>query len=118
MGDGQTNHRTVGQVDGALYQSLAKGATTHYDATVVVLNGTGDNLCCRGGIAVNQHDDLSFLEQTTATCRIVRAVYATSFGIDDEAAAIQQLVGDLYSCLQVAAAILLKVEDKGLHALR
>ena len=40
VGNGETNHRTVRQVDRALYQALAKGATSHNDAAVVVLNST------------------------------------------------------------------------------
>ena len=46
VGDGQSDHRTVRQVDGALHQAFTKGATTYNNTTVMVLNGTRDNLCC------------------------------------------------------------------------
>ena len=117
VGNGEANHRTVGQVDGTLYQALAKGATTYDNTAVVVLDGTRDNLCCRSGIAIDQYDDLSFSEQATATSRIFVTIYATTLGIDDETATLQQFVGHLYSCLQIAATILLKVssDSRGTH---
>ena len=46
MGNGQAYHRTVGQVDGSLYQSLAEGAAPYDDAAVVVLDSSRYNLGC------------------------------------------------------------------------
>ena len=45
MGNGKPYHGTVGQVDGTLDKSFAKGTAPHNDAAVVILNGTRDNLC-------------------------------------------------------------------------
>ena len=53
---GEAYHRTVGQVDGTLYESLAKGATANDGATVVILYGTTHNLGCRGGKLVNEYN--------------------------------------------------------------
>ena len=116
MGDGEANHRTVGQVDGALDKSLAKRATAYDVAAVLILDGTCHNLSCRCSIFVNEHHNLSLHELSFAMSPILLARYATSLGIDDHLVLGQQLIGNVDSRLQVAAAILLKVEHKALHA--
>ena len=44
MGDRQTYHRAIRQVDGTLYQSLAKGATAHDETTILVLDSASHYL--------------------------------------------------------------------------
>ena len=43
MRHGEANHGAVGEVDGALHQTLAEGAAANDGAAVVVLNGTAHN---------------------------------------------------------------------------
>ena len=64
MGNSQTDHRTVWQIDGSLDKALAKGPASDDYATIVILNGTRDNLCRRGRIAVDEHDDLALGEES------------------------------------------------------
>ena len=39
MGYGEPNHGTVGEIHGALYQTLTKGAAAYDGSTVLILNG-------------------------------------------------------------------------------
>ena len=43
VGDGKTHHRTVGELDGALDETLTKGATSHDDSAVLILQRTADD---------------------------------------------------------------------------
>ena len=117
MSHRETDHRTVRQVDGTLYQSLSEGATTHDKATVLVLNGPRDNLRCRGGIAVHQHHHLTRRESAGTMRTVLCPLGSSSVSIDNQVAFLQKLVGDIYGGLQIASAILLQVEDQVFHTL-
>ena len=66
MGYGEPYHGTVGQVDGPLDEALAEGTATYHNAAVMVLDGSRDDFRSRGGIAVDEDDDLTFGEQSAA----------------------------------------------------
>ena len=70
MCDGQTNHRTIGQIDRTLYQTLTKCTTTYHQTAVLILNGTRHNFSCRGRISIHQNDNLT-LSKLTITMRLV-----------------------------------------------
>ena len=53
--DGEAYHRPVVKGDGLLYQSLAKRAPAYHGSSVVVLDGTSQNLCGRGGNLIDKH---------------------------------------------------------------
>ena len=112
MGNGQSDHRTVRQVYGSLDESLAKGAAPHYDAPILVLNGSRDNLCCRGGVAVYEHDDFAFCKQSSPLSLVFGALCLTSLRIDYQVIALQELVGYLDSSVQESASVLLQVEHQ------
>jgi hypothetical protein len=44
MGDGESDHRTVWQIDGALHKAFSEGTAAYDETTVLILNGTRDNL--------------------------------------------------------------------------
>ena len=52
---GHLHLAVVRQVDGHLHQTLAVGLGTEHHGAVHVLQGTGDNLCRRGRVAVDHH---------------------------------------------------------------
>ena len=83
MSNGEPYHRTIGQVDGALHESLAKGAASHDESTVLVLDGTCHNLCGRGCIFIYEHYDTSLFETAVAVSTIVTASLTTSLSIDE-----------------------------------
>ena len=62
VGDGEAHHRTVRQIQRTLHQSFAIGSATDDGASVVVLDGTRNNLGSRCRIAIYQHVDLAFGE--------------------------------------------------------
>ena len=116
MGNGEPNHRTVGQVDGTLNESFTKGATTHHNASVVVLNGTRNYLSSRGGIAIDEDYHLTFGKESATIGLIFCARHTTTLSIDDEVASIQELIGYLHGSMQIPSPILLQVKNERLHA--
>ena len=117
MGDGQTNHRTVRQIDGTLYQSFTIGTATHHKSTVMVLYGSCHDLSGRRRIAVYQDDNLSFLKETVPFCAILITRGTPPLRIDYQIIIPQKLIGDGNSCMEITTAILLQVKDKRLHPL-
>ena len=117
VGNGEPDHRAVGQVDGALHQSLAKGAAAHHLSSILVLDGACDNLGRRGRIFVDQHHHAALGEAAVGPGAIVAARHAAALGINDEVALVQQLAGHVGRCLQIAAAVALEVQHQVGHAL-
>ena len=117
MRHGESDHRTVGQVDGALHKSLAKGSATYDHSTVLVLYGTRDNLGGRSRILVDEHHNLSVEEFAVALGLIFIALHSSSLGIYYKIALLQKFVGYIHRCLQITASVALKVEDEVAHTL-
>ena len=117
MGNGQPDHRAVRQINGTLYQAFTERATTDNDATVLILDGSRDNLCGRGCIAVNQYYHLAVHEDTVTIRRIVCAGSPAPFRIDNQVIFLKELIRNIHGSLQIATAILLQVEDQMLHPL-
>ena len=117
MCDGETDHRTVGHVERTLHETLAKRASAHHLATVVVLQRSRDNLGSRCRKLIYKHHHLSVEQLARPVRLVIHARRAQSAGINDEVVLRQELIGNLHCRLQIASAILLKVEQKVLHAL-
>ena len=109
VGDGQSYHRSVGHVERALNQALAKRASTNYYSAVLVLYGTSNNLCCRCCVAVNQHYHLAIAHHTAAIGFVLCARHLAAFGIYYQIATLQKLVGYVDGSLKIASAVLLQV---------
>ena len=107
----------VGQVERSLYQTFAEGTTADDDATVVVLDGTRENLAGRGRAFVDEDDEFAggvkpvFLAPPFLT----RRVYA--FGEDDKFVFGEELVDEFNGGVEVASRVATQVEDERLHAL-
>ena len=117
MRHGESDHRTVGQVDGALHKSLAKGSATDDLASILILYGSRDNLRCRSRILVDEHHNLSVEEFSVTLGLIFIALHSSSLGIYYKVALLQKFVGYIHRCLQITASVALKVEDKVAHTL-
>ena len=117
MCDGQTDHRTIRQIDGTLYQSFAKRATTYYQTAVLILNGTCHNLCSRGRIAIHQDDDLTLREFTISMRLVLRALHLSTIGIDNHVTTLQKLISNIDSSFQITSTILLQIKYQILHTL-
>ena len=115
MSDGEADHRTIGQIDRTLDEAFTKGSATHNDTTILILDGTCDNLCCRSCETIDQDNHLSIEEHTTTIGLILHTRHFQTLGIDNEIAPLQELVGDIDSGFQISTTILLKVEDKVNH---
>ena len=114
---GEAYHRAVGQVDGALHESLAEGAAADDYAAVPVLDGSGDDFAGRGRVFVYQYDEASVGEASVALCQEVASPFGASFGVDNEFFLSQELVGQVDGGVEVASAVALQVEDEVFHAL-
>ena len=112
---GEANHGAVREGDGTLHQSLAERTSSDDVASVPVLYGTRDNLGSRSGIIVDEHHQTPFAETSAAcSCKLLTR-YPAPLGIDDKLSFFQEFVGNVNGCLQVAAPIVLKIEDEVFH---
>ena len=116
MGDGQPDHAAVGEVERPLYKPFPESPSTDDRPPVIVLDGSGDNLCGRCRQFVDQHIDLDILQAAVAHCPEVLPARPASLGIDDHVIVPQELIGDLHGRLEIAAAVVLEVEEQRLHA--
>ena len=115
MSNGETDHRTIRQIDRTLYKAFSEGTTPHNNTTILILDGTCHNLCCRRRITVHQHHDLTILEYTFTISCIVHTRYLTTFCINNQITLLQKLFRDIYCSLQITATILLQIEYQMLH---
>ena len=115
VGNGEANHRTVGELDGSLHKAFAKRAAANDLSAVLILQRAGDNLGSRCGIFIDEYDDATAgTKMTVARCAEVLAWHGTSLGVDDDVVLLQELIGNLRCCLQVATTIVLQVENERL----
>ena len=113
----QTDHRAVRQIDRTLDKTLSESTTAYNDTTILILNGSSDNLCGRRRITIYKDDDLTREEGSTAIGSIFRARHSPTLCIDNEVALLQELLGNVDCSLQISAAILLQIEDEISHSL-
>ena len=117
MGDGETNLAAIIEGKRTLHQSLAEGSTANHHATVLILDGSGNNLCGRSGKLVGKHYHLSLAPSAVSLRLILLTGSCTTAGINDEIALLKEFIGYLSRSLQVTATIILEVEDKVFHSL-
>ena len=117
MGDGETNLAAIIEGQRTLHQSLAEGSATNHYATVLILDGSGNNLGGRSGKLIGEHHHLAIAPSAVSLRLVFLARRCTTAGINDEIALLQELVGYLSRSLKIASTIILKVEDKILHSL-
>ena len=115
--DGQAYHRAIGQIHRFLYQSLTECAASYNQSAVPILNGTRHDFAGRSGAFIHENHEIAFLKITFVGREELLAIVAEIVGIDDHAVFLDELVGDLESHIQVAAAVAAKVENQILHAL-
>ena len=117
VGDGDSHHRPVGEVERALHESLAKGATAHHRGAVLVLERTRDDLGGGGAELVDEHHHLAVQELAVALGAVFLARHGAPLHVDDEVARLQELVGYAHGGIEEAAAVVLQVEHQVAHAL-
>ena len=83
----------------------------------MILDGTCKYLGSRCAQLVDHNNQLAFLESLSACTEIILTGYNTSLGIYDELSLGNKLAAHLGCCLQIAAAVLRKVQYQVLHAL-
>ena len=116
-GNGETQLRAVGQVERALHQSFSERAPSDDDTAVVILNGTGNDFCGRGGIFVHQHGYFAIFKTTVSFGFVFRIRSAAAFGVNNQVVLVQKLVGNVDCCAQIAATVLLQVQNQVFHSL-
>ena len=116
MCDGEANLAAIIEGERTLNQSLAEGSATYHHSTILILNGSGNNLCGRSCKLIGKHYHLTLAPSSVSLRLILLTGSCTTTGINDEISLLQELVGYLSRCLKVAAAIILKVEDQVFHS--
>ena len=117
VGYGETHHRAILKLNGALHESLAERAAAYDLPAVLILNGSRYDFGSRSAEFIDQHHHLALEQMTVALSPGFLLRHGASLRIDDQVALVEKLVGHLYGSLEIAASILLKVEDEILHAL-
>ncbi len=107
MRHGDAYLRAVEEVYGTLHEALAEGAAAYDDAAVLVLHGTGENLCCRGGELVDEDGDVARAHLAVALGGVLPAAGVEALGVDDEVAGGEDLIEYVDGSLEVSAAVLL-----------
>ena len=92
MGDGETNLATIIEGQRTLHQSLAEGSATYHYSTVLILNGSGNNLCGRSCKLIGKHYYLALAPSSVSLRLILLTGSCTTTGINDEIALLQELV--------------------------
>ena len=116
-GCGETHLSAVAQGEHALYQAFAEGAAADEGAAVPILHGAGDDFGGRGGAFVDENDEVALAEVSATVGVVVLARGAAAFLVDNELAALEELVGEGAGDVEEAAGVATEVEDEGLHAL-
>ena len=107
----------VSKLDGLLYQPLAEGAPSDNGASVVVLDGTRQNLGGGGRALVDEYYEWNVLIGAAPVAAILLSGRLASLRIDDEAVFGQKLVGYLDSRLEIATRIAAQVDSEVLESL-
>ena len=89
--NGEANQRTVWEVDGALYESFGKGASSDNDASVIVLDGTREDFGSRGSVAIYQNDHLVDVH-LPFFCMIFVSASGAPFGVNNHFIVVKKLV--------------------------
>ena len=76
--------KVCAEVEATLYQSFTESAASHKDTTIIVLDGSADNLCGRGREFINQHSHGKVSDTAIAITVVVHSSSGASFGINDE----------------------------------
>ena len=117
MCHGETHHGTVREIDRTLHKTFTKGPTTNDGATVLILQGSRDDLSGRSRKLIDKHDDLTILQRTVTLSNKLGARCHTTLRVDDKITFLQELIRYLHGSLKITAAIVLQIEDEVLHAL-
>ena len=115
--DGEAYHRTVGERDGLLHQSLAEGAPPDDGAAVVVLDGTGEDFAGRGRAFVDEYHEGDVLVAAAPVAAELLAGRLASLHIGDEPSFGHELVGHLHGRLHVSARVAAQVDGEVLQSL-
>ena len=117
-GRGQADGAAVGQDKLLLYQSLAKRAATHNQATVVVLQGARKDLAGAGAELVDEHSHLGVLEGAVAVAPHLTVVALVApLGEDDGLVGGQELIDHEHRHLHEAATVAAQVDHVALGTL-
>ena len=115
-GYGEMDERTVGELDGLLYQAFAEGATAHDDAPVIVLDGTREDFGGRCSGFVDKDDEWKGLVGTASVAAVFLTARSAALSIDDEAILGKKLIHHLDGSGEVAAAVATQIDHKALES--
>ena len=113
----QPQGRTVAVRYLALHEAFAERTASDDRTPVVILQRSGENLARRGASFVDQHHDLHILRLAFAVGVFAHLLVVTVFGIDDQLALVQELVGHGDRLVEKSARVAPQVEDQLRHTL-
>ena len=108
----QTYHAAVAKTYLLLNQAFAERTTTYYGATVVVLDGTSQNLGCRGGAFIYEDHKWNVLIGAMPRTHVVLTGLLATLGIYDTAILGQKLISYLDGGNHVSALVVAQVDDQ------
>ena len=111
-GDGETNHRTVGEGELLLHEALSERAATDDGGAVVVLHGAGENLRSRSRTLIDEHHERNLLIRSVSVRREVLSGRLASDGIYYQLVLGQKLVSHLDGRVHIASRVVTKVDDE------
>ena len=116
-GHRQPDGGTVRKITRFLYQAFAKGAAADDHATVVVLDGAGENLAGRGAGLIDQHGEGDIPEQTLSISGVILTFVMESFQVYDFIAAVEEEIGEQEGLVEITAGIVPQIKDEARHPL-
>ena len=108
----QTYHAAVAKTYLLLNQAFAERTTTYYGATVVVLDGTSQNLGCRGGAFIYEDHKWNVLIGAMPRTHVVLTGLLATLGIYNTAILGQKLISYLDGGNHVSALVVAQVDDQ------
>ena len=105
-------HRAVGHLDRSLHESFPECSPSDNNAAVLVLYSPRDDFGCRGGVFIDEDDNLPVNHPSPSVGFPLVAWDIPTVGIDYEVAVGQELVGYFLSRHQIPTPVVLEVEDE------
>ena len=102
----------VAKLDGLLHEPLAKRTAPYDGATVIVLDGTGENLGGRSRSLIDEDHEWHLLIRAASVTTILLTGRLSALGIDNQLPLGEELIGNLHGRGQIAAGIATQVDDQ------
>ena len=116
-GDGNAEAAAVIEIERLLHEALPERTAADYPASVVILDGSGEDFAGRCGVLVDQHVERYLLQFSSAGSSIILTLAVAPFQINYQCILGQEHVGQVEGLVEETAAVVAQVEYQTLHPL-